>query len=96
MKLVSMTTLRLASRSIRATCPIVAIAPSRDQGKVGGTARQGANASCNFRVWSCHRSMQKLIPHEQDLSRENNTLEKLSSHPAMARYLAWRRPRFGE
>jgi hypothetical protein len=42
---------------------------------------------------SCHRAIHDLVPDEKRLGREANTLEKLLSHPDVARYVAWKRRR---
>ncbi len=41
----------------------------------------------------CHRAIHDLVPDEKELGRHCNTLEKLISHPAIARYVAWKRKR---
>lgn len=41
----------------------------------------------------CHNSVHDLIPDEKELGREYYTVEKLISHPAIAKYLAWKQRR---
>lgn len=39
----------------------------------------------------CHHAIHDLIVDEKDLGRNYNTLEKLLSHPNLAKYVAWKR-----
>ena len=37
----------------------------------------------------CHRAIHDLIPSEKDLGRRYYTVELLSNHPKMAKFLQW-------
>lgn len=41
----------------------------------------------------CHLSIHDLIPDEKELGRDYYTIEKLQSHPGIAKYLDWKRKR---
>ena len=41
----------------------------------------------------CHHSVHDLIPDEKELGRDYFTIELLKSHPAIAKYLAWKQKR---
>ncbi|WP_419188307.1 hypothetical protein [Stieleria bergensis] len=41
----------------------------------------------------CHESVHELIPDEKELGRDFYTIEKLQSHPDIAKYLDWKRKR---
>ena len=41
----------------------------------------------------CHHSIHDLIPDEKELGRDFYTIEKLQSHPGIAKYLEWKRKR---
>jgi hypothetical protein len=40
---------------------------------------------------SCHQAIHALVPSEKELGRHYNTLEKLVAHPAIGKYVAWKR-----
>ena len=42
---------------------------------------------------SCHRAIHDLIPHKKDLGRIYNTRDKLLAHPAIHKYVCWKRAR---
>ncbi len=41
----------------------------------------------------CHRVIHDLIPDEKDLGRNYHSVEKLSAHAEIAKYVAWRQSR---
>jgi hypothetical protein len=41
----------------------------------------------------CHGAIHGLVPDEKRLGRECPTLEKLRSHPEIAKYVEWKRRR---
>jgi len=50
--------------------------------------RQGLNL-CK----QCHKTIHKIIPKEKELGKKYNSLEKLLSHPKIAKYVGWKRQR---
>ncbi|QEG38163.1 hypothetical protein UC8_01160 [Roseimaritima ulvae] len=41
----------------------------------------------------CHHSVHAFIPDEKELGRDYYSIEKLKSHPDIAKYLKWKRRR---
>ncbi len=41
----------------------------------------------------CHETVHHAVPDEKELGRDYYTVEQLESHPAIAKYLAWKRKR---
>jgi hypothetical protein len=50
--------------------------------------RQQMHATVDFCL-DCHRAVHDAVPSEKELGRDWNTVERLRTHPQIARFVTW-------